>query len=56
VIGGAPGVKAKGRAAGISLRFLADYGMLLVLAWAAVALPLAWGGWITLSKALVFFR
>jgi hypothetical protein len=34
----------------------ASYGMLLVLAWAAVALPLAWGGWITLSKALVFFR
>jgi hypothetical protein len=34
----------------------ASYGMLLVLAWAAVALPLAWGGWLTLSKALVFFK
>lgn len=29
---------------------------LLVLAWAAVAIPLAWGAWITLSKALVFFQ
>ena len=34
----------------------ANYGLLLALAWAAVALPLAWGGWITLSKALVFFK
>jgi len=29
--------------------------VLLFLVWAAVAIPLAWGGWITLSKALVFF-
>jgi hypothetical protein len=28
---------------------------LLLLVWVAVAIPLAWGGWITLSKALVFF-
>ncbi|HEY7642251.1 MAG TPA: OFA family MFS transporter [Steroidobacteraceae bacterium] len=30
--------------------------VLLVLVWTAVAIPLAWGGWITLSKALVFFQ
>jgi phytoene dehydrogenase-like protein len=29
---------------------------LLVLAWVAVGLPLAWGGWVTLSKALVLFK
>jgi MFS family permease len=29
---------------------------LLVLTWTAVAIPLAWGAWITLSKALVFFQ
>jgi len=34
----------------------ASYRVLLVIAWTAVALPLAWGGWITLSKALVFFK
>jgi len=33
-----------------------SYGVLLVLAWTAVALPIAWGGWITLSKALAFFK
>ena len=33
-----------------------SYRVLLVIAWTAVALPLAWGGWITLSKALVFFK
>jgi hypothetical protein len=27
-----------------------------VLAWAAVGIPLAWGVWITLEKALVLFR
>jgi hypothetical protein len=27
-----------------------------LLAWAAVGLPIAWGMWITLSKALVLFR
>ena len=27
-----------------------------VLAWAAVGIPLAWGIWITLEKALVLFR
>jgi MFS family permease len=32
-----------------------QHRVLLVLVWAAVAIPLAWGGWITLSKALVFF-
>ena len=35
---------------------VASYGVVLVFAWAAVALPIAWGGWITLSKALAFFR
>jgi hypothetical protein len=34
----------------------ASSGALLVLVWVAVALPLAWGAWITLSKALVLFR
>jgi hypothetical protein len=34
----------------------ASYGAVLFLAWVAVAIPLAWGGWITLSKALVFFK
>jgi hypothetical protein len=34
----------------------ASYGGLLALAWTAVALPIAWGGWITLSKALAFFK
>ena len=34
----------------------ASYGVLLVIVWTAVAIPLAWGGWITLSKALVFFQ
>jgi hypothetical protein len=34
----------------------ASYSGLLALAWAAVALPLAWGAWITLGKALVFFK
>lgn len=34
----------------------ASYTGLLVIAWTAVALPIAWGGWITLSKALTFFR
>ena len=33
-----------------------NYTALLVIAWTAVAVPLAWGGWITLSKALSFFR
>jgi hypothetical protein len=34
----------------------ASYGVPLVLAWTAVALPLAWGVWITLSKAVAFFK
>lgn len=29
---------------------------LLVIAWAAIAIPLAWGIWITLSKSLALFR
>jgi MFS family permease len=33
-----------------------NYRMLLVLVWSGVAIALAWGVWITLSKALVFFR
>ncbi len=34
----------------------ADYRVLLFLVWTGVAIPLAWGVWITLSKALVFLR
>ena len=37
-------------------RAMANDRMLLVLSWAGVAIPLAWGAWITLSKALIFFR
>jgi len=33
-----------------------SYRVLLIVVWTAVALPLAWGVWITLSKALVFFQ
>jgi len=33
-----------------------SYRVLLVPVWAAVGIALAWGGWITLSKALIFFR
>jgi MFS family permease len=33
-----------------------SYSGLLILTWTAVAVPLLWGVWITVSKALVFFR
>jgi MFS family permease len=33
-----------------------SYRGVLVLAWTAVAIPLLWGVWITVTKALVFFR
>jgi len=33
-----------------------SYRVLLPFVWIAVALPLAWGGWITLSKALALFQ
>ena len=29
--------------------------LLLVLSWAAVGLPLAWGVWMTVKKALLLF-
>jgi hypothetical protein len=32
------------------------FSALAALAWAPVALPLAWGVWITLGKALILFR
>jgi len=31
-------------------------GALGIVAWLAVGIPLAWGVWITLEKALVLFR
>jgi hypothetical protein len=31
-------------------------GLVVWLAWAAVGIPLAWGIWITLEKALVLFE
>ena len=31
-------------------------GLVAVLAWAAVGIPLAWGIWITLDKALILFE
>ena len=37
-------------------RATASDRVLLVLVWTGVAVPLAWGAWITLSKALVFFH
>jgi hypothetical protein len=37
-------------------RVMVNYRGLLVVAWTAIAIPLAWAVWITLSKALVFFR
>jgi hypothetical protein len=41
-------VAAQPRAGGLDLTS--------VLAWAAVGIPLAWGIWITLEKALVLFE
>jgi hypothetical protein len=37
-------------------RTAGNAGLLLVVAWAAVAIPIAWGAWIALSKALAFFH
>ena len=34
----------------------ASPGMLVFLAWAAVGLPLAWGVWITMQKAVILFK
>ena len=34
----------------------AGFDIKAVLAWAAVGIPLAWGIWITLEKALVLFK
>jgi hypothetical protein len=50
--------KAKGAAAS-SGSYGIDLGGLtaqVVLAWLAVGVPLAWGVWVTVSKALVLFR
>jgi hypothetical protein len=33
----------------------AGFDLRVLLAWAAVGIPLAWGIWITLEKALVLF-
>jgi hypothetical protein len=30
--------------------------LIVVLAWAAVWIPIAWGVWMTLTKAVVLFR
>jgi hypothetical protein len=32
------------------------YAWLVPLAWAAVWIPIAWGVWVTLQKAVVLFR
>ena len=34
----------------------AGFDLKALLAWAAVGIPLAWGIWITLEKALVLFK
>lgn len=34
----------------------ASHPVLLVVAWTAVAIPLTWGVWITLSKSLALFQ
>jgi hypothetical protein len=33
-----------------------SHPLILLLAWSAVGIPLAWGIWITLEKALILFR
>jgi MFS family permease len=42
--------------AGSTIETTAPVTLTLILAWLAVALPMAWGVWITLSSALVLFR
>jgi MFS family permease len=32
------------------------YGLILVLSWAAVGIPLAWGIWVTVQKAVILFK
>ncbi|MEJ1962427.1 MAG: OFA family MFS transporter [Gammaproteobacteria bacterium] len=48
-----PGARA---AAGIVDEAPAVNPMVVVLAWAAVWIPIGWGVWVTLSKALVLFK
>jgi hypothetical protein len=32
------------------------HGLIVALAWAAVWIPIAWGVWMTLTKAIVLFK
>ena len=48
-------VKVKPEAETVSAPSVAGLDVRAVLAWAAVGIPLAWGIWITLEKALVLF-
>ena len=42
--------------ASISPPAAASSPILLVVAWTAIAIPLAWGVWITVTKSLALFR
>src|SRR5262249_39977386 len=49
----APANPSGSSAAGDPAPAASNHGVLLAVVWAAVAIPLAWGVWTTLSKALV---
>jgi len=48
--------KASGNAAVSADVGAGSHPVMLVLAWAAVGIPLAWGIWITLGKVLILFK
>jgi len=49
--------KLKSRAEGMASAVASSgFDIKALLAWAAVGIPLAWGVWITLQKALVLFQ
>ena len=52
-IGPGDGVRAAAPAAGGAG---SGIGVLIVLAWLAVWIPIAWGVWVTLEKALPLFK
>jgi hypothetical protein len=48
--------KTSGGTAAVSGVGSASHPIMILLAWSAVGIPLAWGIWITLQKALILFR
>ena len=48
--------KLKRRVAAVTSTIGGGFDIRALLAWAAVGIPLAWGIWITLQKALVLFQ